>query len=136
MREEREKRNEKSECLDEHAVRAALSGIMDPCSIAAHCPASLEDMGLLREVRVMHSSTGTHVHVTLGLTEPGCLMSAPFMVSVRETLERIPGVTAVSVDVDHDFDWWPEHMSPEYRAKLEAKQQLERERWGVPLPMA
>jgi metal-sulfur cluster biosynthetic enzyme len=76
-------------------VRDLLNTIVDPCSVAAGAPAGLADMGLVRTVEVDDHT----VSVRIGLTEPGCMMGASFVVRARELLAAQPGVEAVTVEL-------------------------------------
>jgi metal-sulfur cluster biosynthetic enzyme len=88
-------------------VRALLDEIIDPCSIAAGAPAGLVEMGLVRGVEVTSMPAGDAITVRIGLTEPGCMMGASFVVRVREALEPLPGVARVDVELEHDSGWSP-----------------------------
>jgi metal-sulfur cluster biosynthetic enzyme len=105
--------------VTEAEVRAALNEIVDPCSTAAGAPAGLEEMGLVRHVEIRNGRGGTRVRVTIGLTQPLCLMGIPFMKSARERLSAIPGVTQVHVSLASGIDWTPAEMALPYRDRLE-----------------
>jgi metal-sulfur cluster biosynthetic enzyme len=104
---------------NEAEVRAALNEIVDPCSAAAGAPAGLDEMGLVREVEVRSEPTGARVRVTIGLTQPLCLMGIPFMNSARERLSGLPGVAEVEVSLASGIDWTPARLAPAYRERLE-----------------
>jgi metal-sulfur cluster biosynthetic enzyme len=97
-------------------VRDLLNTIVDPCSVAAGAPAGLGDMGLIRAVEVDDHT----VSVTIGLTEPGCMMSASFVVRARELLAAQPGVEAVAVELEQDCDWSPALLDSHYAHRLDA----------------
>jgi metal-sulfur cluster biosynthetic enzyme len=99
-------------------VRAALDEIVDPCSVVAGAPAGLAEMGLVREVSVGESPAGAVVRVRIGLTEPGCMMGASFVVKARERLAALPGVARVDVELDHAADWHPSDADPAYQERL------------------
>ena len=102
-------------------VRAVLNTVVDPCSVAAGSPAGLADMGLVRSVELSPSPAGagsTDVRVVIGVTEYGCVMGAPFAREAYRLLEAVSGVGRVEVELDGEFDWVPEDMSPEYRRRL------------------
>ena len=107
-------------------ILEVLNTITDPCSLVAGVRAGLVDMGLVSSVEV----DGGCVRVTLGLTEPGCLMGHAFLPQAKEALEALPGVSSVEVRLDHHlpFTWNESRMTPEYRAKLEAHRASVRER--------
>ena len=102
----------------EAEVRAALDEIVDPCSAAAGAPAGLDQMGLVREVEVRSGPDGTRVRVTIGLTQPLCLMGIPFIKSARERLSTMPGVRDVDVSLASGIDWTPARLAPAYRERL------------------
>ncbi|EIF31662.1 putative metal-sulfur cluster biosynthetic enzyme [Burkholderia sp. Ch1-1] len=104
--------------IGETQVRAALNGIIDPCSVAAGCAAGLDDMGLVRRVELAALPHGMHVTVTVAVTEYGCLMGAPFASEAYRTLSALPGVASVDVKLDDQFDWDPLDMSESYRDRL------------------
>jgi metal-sulfur cluster biosynthetic enzyme len=95
-------------------VRDLLNTIVDPCSVAAGAPAGLGDMGLIRAVEVDDRT----VSVRIGLTEPGCMMGASFVVRARELLAAQPGVEAVTVELEQDCDWSPALLDAEYARRL------------------
>jgi metal-sulfur cluster biosynthetic enzyme len=103
----------------EAEVRAALNEIVDPCSAAAGAPAGLEEMGLVRAVEVRSGPDGAHVRVTIGLTQPLCLMGIPFVKSARERLSGMRGVTDVDVSLASGIDWTPAQLAPAYKERLE-----------------
>lgn len=106
--------------IEESAVRDVLNSIIDPCSQVAGVAAGLVEMGLVRSLTVVETAEGTAIGLTIGVTEPGCLMGAPFANEARKRLLALPGVASVEVALDHTFDWTPGDMSPEYQARLEA----------------
>jgi metal-sulfur cluster biosynthetic enzyme len=87
--------------------------------VGAGSPAGLDDMGLIRRVELTGTADATDLLVVIGVTEYGCLMGAPFAMEAYRLLEALPGVGAVQVDLDQEFDWLPEDMSPAYRERLE-----------------
>ena len=101
-------------------VSECLESIVDPCSAASGAPAGLVSMGLVGPVKIDEGDDGPHVHVTLYITEPGCMMGALFQLTAERELARLPGVASVKVVVDYGHVWDPEQMSPEYRARLAA----------------
>lgn len=102
----------------EREIRAALNGVIDPCSVAAGCAAGLDDMGLVRHVALHDEPDGAHVEVVIAVTEYGCLMGAPFATEAYKVLTATPGIAHVDVRLDERFDWEPEDMSDAYRARL------------------
>jgi metal-sulfur cluster biosynthetic enzyme len=103
----------------ETEIRAALDEIVDPCSTAAGAPAGLDEMGLVRDIEIGEGKQGAHLRVTIGLTQPLCLMGIPFMKSARQRLEAMPGVSEVDVSLASGIDWTPARLAPPYRERLE-----------------
>lgn len=113
--------------LDEQ-VTSALQQVCDPCSIAAHAPLSIIEMGLVRDISIDGDG---NVRVQMCVTSPSCTM-APNMVQGAETLLRqIEGVTSVVIDVDPGVFWTPADMTPDGRAKLAQSRFTSVERTGV-----
>jgi metal-sulfur cluster biosynthetic enzyme len=107
-------------------IRARLNTIIDPCSIAAGAPAGLVDMGLVREVTVVQAPEGATVRVRIGLTEPGCMIGASFLVRARECLQPLPGIAHVDVQLQHDCDWTPNDLDPAYAQRLHDRRAAQR----------
>jgi metal-sulfur cluster biosynthetic enzyme len=68
---------------------------------------NLVDLGLIYEL----ASREGHIHVVMTLTTPGCPMSDSMPDAVQRTLETIPGVKAVDVDLVWAPPWTPERIS-------------------------
>ena len=117
--------------IAERDVRDALNGIIDPCSSAAGCPGGLDDMGLVRAVEITQVEAGAVLRVVIGVTEYGCLMGAPFAAEAYKRLEALPGVAAVTVELDQAFDWDRDDMSAAYRERL--SQHRRRRGLGIPV---
>lgn len=76
------------------------------------------------------------MRLRIGVTEPGCLMAAPFIVEARRRLEGLEGVSLVDVRVDTEDDWSPSDMSEEARDRLEAVRRARRRQpMGPSLPV-
>ena len=102
----------------ERAVWSRLESIVDPCSRASGAPAGLVSMGLVGGVAIEEQPDGADIHVTLYITEPGCMMGALFQLTAEQDLADLPGVRNVKVEVDYSHVWGPEQMTPEYRRRL------------------
>ncbi|MEM1102531.1 MAG: iron-sulfur cluster assembly protein [Pseudomonadota bacterium] len=92
----------------DHAVSTALSGIYDPCSVAAGRPKNLFEMGL---VLGWEASPEGALTVRFCVTFAGCTMAPHFVEAARRELLAINGVTGVTIDVDTTFFWTPERMA-------------------------
>jgi metal-sulfur cluster biosynthetic enzyme len=106
--------------IGERDVLATLNEITDPCSTAIGARAGLVDMGLVRDLRITAVEGGASVSMTIGATDPGCLMINPVANEAQLRLEALPGVAEVWVTMDVTRDWVPADMTPEYRARLAA----------------
>jgi metal-sulfur cluster biosynthetic enzyme len=114
----------------EAAVRTALDTVVDPCSEVVGVPAGLVEMGLVRELEVETAEAGATVRVTIGVTEPTCLMGPALASGARERVSAVPGVTRVEVTLCDD-DWMPSDMAPAYRARLAAHRAAKRAAFGL-----
>lgn len=96
--------------LDKHvidtAVRAVLSRIHDPCSVAAGRPLSLLEMGLVTGWVLQ----GGVLTITYCVTFAGCTMAPHFTEAAASELAEIPGIDSVETIVDTDFVWTAERM--------------------------
>ena len=117
--------------IDEASVRAVLNTIVDPCSVVAGVAAGIEEMGLVRHLEVLEGPNGAIIRVTIGVTEPGCLMGVPFANEAQKRLLALPSVACVEVTLDHALDWKPEDMSAEYQARLAAFRSARRVALGL-----
>lgn len=75
-------------------------------------------MGLVGPVEIEEAAEGAKVHVTLYITEPGCLMGALFELTAKRTLNELPGIAEAEVVMDYNHVWGPEQMAPSYREHL------------------
>lgn len=104
----------------EEAVRNALQQVCDPCSIAAHAPTSILDMGLVRDWSV--DETGNLV-VRMALTSPSCTMGPHMIRAAEQLLSAIPGLNSARVDVDPTVFWTPADMTEAGRTALDSRRQ-------------
>jgi metal-sulfur cluster biosynthetic enzyme len=102
----------------EEDVRAILNQIIDPCSRVAGAPVGLADMGLIRRLALTEAAGGVEIQLVIGVTEYGCLLAPAFASEARKLLTALPGVAAVDIDLDREFDWEPADMSAAYRQHL------------------
>ncbi|WP_319456986.1 MULTISPECIES: metal-sulfur cluster assembly factor [unclassified Mycobacterium] len=125
-----------SETVTEALIRATLDTVIDPCSVAAGARAGIAELGLVRSLQVKQEPDGAVVRVTIGTTDPGCLMIYPFAAESRRKLEALPGVARAEVDLDVSADWLPTDMSPSYRARLAARRSARRSQTGDRIGLA
>jgi metal-sulfur cluster biosynthetic enzyme len=111
------------------AIRAALGEVFDPCSQSWNRPMSVRDLGLVRDIAV---DDGGRVTVRLSLTAPFCTALAVIMMAVERRVGDVPGVTAVTVDIDAETPWSPELMTSSGRAALAARRAVDRARLVPP----
>lgn len=112
--------------ITEAAIRATLNTITDPCSVAAGTPAGIEELGLIRRLELQTLPEGVRVKVIIGVTEPGCVMGYPFAEEAQRRLEALVGIDHVEIGLDHEHDWVPQDMAPEYRTRLAARRAARR----------
>ena len=111
------------------AVDDALGEVYDPCSQAWNRPLSVRDLGLVRQVTV---ADGGRVTVRLSLTAPFCTALAVLMKAVEVRVGAVPGVAAVTVDVDAETPWSPALMTDTGRATLAHRRALDLQRAQQP----
>ena len=90
---------------------AALKTVYDP-----EIPVDVYELGLIYKVDVADDKS---VAVDMTLTAPGCPVAVELPIQVREALEKVEGVGAVSVAMTFDPPWGPERMSDEARVQLD-----------------
>lgn len=87
----------------------ALKHVYDP-----ELGVDIVNLGLVYGVSVVDR----HVEITMTLTTPGCPMHGSIERDVRTTLERLPGVRTVDVQLSWDPPWTPEAMSDEAKGRF------------------
>ena len=95
--------------VTQEQVIDALKNCYDP-----EIPLSIVDLGLVYEVRV----EGGDVHVKMTLTAPGCPLHATISRSVKQEIEKLPGVGQAEVEVVWQPPWTPDRMTPEAKERL------------------
>jgi probable FeS assembly SUF system protein SufT len=90
-------------------VEQALRSVYDP-----EIPVNLLDLGLVYDVAV----DGGVVRITMTLTAPGCGMGPVLVDDVKYRVGKVPGVTAVEVELVFDPPWSREMMSEEAQLEL------------------
>jgi metal-sulfur cluster biosynthetic enzyme len=102
------------------AIRKALHQVCDPCSIAAHAPVSILDMGLVRDWSIDEDG---NLVVRMALTSPSCTMGPHMMRAAEQLLAAIPGLISARVEVDPTVFWTPADMTEAGRAALDRRRQ-------------
>ncbi|MEI9989360.1 MAG: SUF system Fe-S cluster assembly protein [Rhizomicrobium sp.] len=87
----------------------ALKTVYDP-----EIPVDIYELGLIYKVDVADNKD---VIVDMTLTAPGCPVAGEMPGMVKDALEGVEGIGAVTVNMTFDPPWTPERMSEE--AKLE-----------------
>lgn len=101
-------------------VRAALAGIVDPCSAATGPTLDVVAMGLVESIDISDSDAagpGSHVDVAFRLTTPACHMVAFFVDETETRVGAVPGVDSVAVSTDDGTNWSEELLSAEARRR-------------------
>ena len=89
-------------------VRAVLSRIHDPCSVAAGRPTSVLDLGLV----LGWALEGRTLRVRFCVTFAGCTMAPHFTGAAERDLAALPGVDRVETEVDTGWEWVPPPPRP------------------------
>lgn len=58
------------------------------------------------------------VTIEIRLTSPFCMRAGLIADQARTTVDRLPGVTDIRIEVDHAAEWMPEDMDAEAQAAL------------------
>lgn len=72
------------------------------------------NLGLVYEVEVEDDT----VRVGMTFTTPGCPVGPMILANVRSTLQSLPLIQQVEIDLRWDPPWEPAMMSPEAKAEL------------------
>ena len=109
----------------EAGLVGALCGVYDPCSQAWSRPLSIYDLGLVRGAEVDDAG---HAHVTISLTAPFCMAIATIMQATELRVGELPGITAVTVEIDTTTPWSPDLITEQGRRWLELRRSSDRRR--------
>lgn len=99
-------------------IEDRLKRVFDPCSVAAGAPLSIYDMGLVERWTLDREGT---LRVTLCVTFGACTMFPHFVRGAEETLEGLPDVRRVVVEIDHTIEWSASRMTAYARSFLAAR---------------
>ena len=90
-------------------VIAMLEQIFDP-----EIPINIYDLGLIYDIGLI----GNTVTIRMTLTTPHCPAAKSLPASVKEALERIPGVKEARIEMVWDPPWTRDKISPEGKSAL------------------
>lgn len=96
--------------LTEDAVRLALRKVKDP-----ELNLNIVDLGLVYGITV---DEGNKVIVDMSLTSPGCPAGPQIIHDVERTVQSMPGVGKVVVNLVWEPFWTPERIEPRVRAYM------------------
>ncbi len=96
--------------LTEDSVRLALRKVKDP-----ELNLNIIDLGLVYSITV---DDGNKVIVDMSLTSPGCPAGPQIMQDVERTIQALPGVGKVVVNLVWEPYWTPERIEPKVRAYM------------------
>lgn len=88
----------------------ALRQVYDP-----EIPVNIYDLGLIYELRV---DEGHNVFIQMTLTAPNCPMADYVVDEVQESVEDVPGVVSVKVELVFEPVWDKSRMSEEALVEL------------------
>lgn len=96
--------------LTEDTVRLALRKVKDP-----ELNLNIVDLGLVYGITV---DEGNKVIVDMSLTSPGCPAGPQIIHDVERTVQGLPGVGKVVVNLVWEPFWTPERIEPRVRAYM------------------
>ena len=91
-------------------VIAALKSVYDP-----EIPVNIYDLGLIYELNINPSR---EVSIVMTFTAPNCPMADEVLQEVRESVEAVPGVTKVDIELTFEPVWDKSMLSEEARVEL------------------
>ena len=92
------------------SVRLALRKVKDP-----ELNLNIIDLGLVYDISVDEANM---VIVNMSLTSPGCPAGPQIMQDVEKTIQSMPGVGKVVVNLVWEPFWTPERIEPKVRAYM------------------
>ncbi len=96
--------------LTEDQVRLALRKVKDP-----ELNLNVVDLGLVYNVTV---DEGNKVVVDMSLTSPGCPAGPQILADAERTIQAMPGVGKVVINLVWEPYWTPERIEPKVRSYL------------------
>ena len=92
------------------SVRTALRRVKDP-----ELNLNIIDLGLVYNITVDETNK---VIVDMSLTSPGCPAGPQIMGDVERTIQQLPGVGKVVINLVWEPFWTPERIEPKVRAYM------------------
>lgn len=99
--------------LSEDLIREELKQVIDP-----ELMVNIVDLGLIYDVRLEETETGTKVDVDMTMTSPACPAGPQLVGGTKQTVENMEGVSEVTVKVVMDPPWTPDRMTEDARDQL------------------
>ena len=96
--------------ITEDAVRLVLRKVKDP-----ELNLNIVDLGLIYNVSVDEANK---VIVDMSLTSPGCPAGPQIMHDAENTIQQMPGVGKVVINLVWEPFWTPERIEPKVRAYM------------------
>ncbi|HEX7939312.1 MAG TPA: iron-sulfur cluster assembly protein [Gemmatimonadaceae bacterium] len=96
--------------ITEDSVRLALRKVKDP-----ELNLNIVDLGLIYNVSVDEANK---VIIDMSLTSPGCPAGPQIMHDAENTIQAMPGVGKVVVNLVWEPFWTPERIEPKVRAYM------------------
>ena len=96
--------------ITEDSVRAVLRKVKDP-----ELNLNIVDLGLIYTISVDDASK---VIVDMSLTSPGCPAGPQIMQDAERTIQAMPGVGKVVINLVWEPFWTPERIEPKVRAYM------------------
>jgi metal-sulfur cluster biosynthetic enzyme len=96
--------------ITEDSVRMALRKVKDP-----ELNLNIVDLGLIYTITVDETN---RVLVDMSLTSPGCPAGPQIMQDAEQTIQAMPGVGKVVINLVWEPFWTPERIEPKVRAYM------------------
>ena len=96
--------------ITEDSVRLVLRKVKDP-----ELNLNIVDLGLVYNITV---DDGNKVIVDMSLTSPGCPAGPQIMQDAERTIQAMPGVGKVVINLVWEPYWTPERIEPKVRAYM------------------
>lgn len=95
--------------ITKELVLQKLSEVVDP-----EIGLNIVEMGLIYSVEINDES----VNVKMTLTAPGCPLQNTLVSIAKDSIQQLPGVKNVNIQIVWDPPWHPSMMSEEAKKKL------------------